>query len=71
MTINKKSKELIVNFPKTLWGLHDEELEIASNIQGARFIHLTGFMAATDTKEAAFELANLALTNTEPTPENI
>mgnify|MGYP002520384965 FL=1 len=65
MTVSKKSKELVVNFPKRLWGLHDEELEQASNIKGARFIHLTGFMSATETKESAFELANLALNNQE------
>ena len=65
MTINKKSKELVVNFPKKLWGLHDENLEQTSNIKGARFIHLTGFMAATETKESALELANLALNNQE------
>lgn len=65
MTVSKKSKELVVNFPKKLWGLHDEELEQVSNIKGARFIHLTGFMSATETKESAFELANLALNNQE------
>lgn len=65
MTINKHSKELVVNFPKHLWGLHDEELEKASNIKGARFIHLTGFMSATEDKTSAFELANLALNNNE------
>ena len=65
MTINKKSKELVVNFPKELWGLHDEELAQASKIKGARFIHLTGFMAATEDKESAYELASLALNNQE------
>lgn len=65
MTINKKSKELVVNFPKEYWGLHDEELANISNIPGARFIHLSGFLAATDTKEAAYALANKALENKE------
>jgi uncharacterized UPF0160 family protein len=65
MTISKKSKELVVNFPKEYWGLHDEELAKVSNIPGARFIHLSGFLAATDTKEAAYELANKALENQE------
>ena len=65
MTISQKSKELVVNFPKNLWGLHDEELATTSNIPGARFIHLSGFLAATDTLEAAYQLASLALNNIE------
>ena len=69
MTISQKSKELVVNFPKSLWGLHDEELATASNIPNARFIHLSGFLAATDTLEAAYELAKLALNNNEEKTE--
>lgn len=65
MTISQKSKELVVNFPKNLWGLHDEELATTSNIPGARFIHLSGFLASSDTLEAAYALANLALNNIE------
>lgn len=64
-TISKTSKELVVNFPKEYWGLHGEELANTSQIPGARFVHLSGFLASTDTKEAAFALANKALENKE------
>lgn len=63
LTISKTSKELVVNFPKEYWGLHGEELANTSQIPGARFVHLSGFLASTDTKEAAFALANKALEN--------
>ena len=65
LTISKTSKELVVNFPKEWWGLHDEELANTSKIPGARFIHLSGFLASADTKEAAYALANRALENKE------
>ena len=65
LTINKTSKELVVNFPKEYWGLHDEELAKTSQIPGARFIHISGFLAACDTKEAAYALAKKALENKE------
>ena len=65
LTISKTSKELVVNFPKEYWGLHGEELANTSQIPGARFVHLSGFLASTDTKEAAFALANKALENKE------
>jgi uncharacterized UPF0160 family protein len=65
LTISKSSKELVVNFPKEWWGLHDEDLANTSKIPGARFIHLSGFLAATDTLEAAYTLANKALENNE------
>ena len=65
LTVSKTSKELVVNFPKEYWGLHNEELANISQIPGARFVHLSGFLASTDTKEAAFALANKALENKE------
>lgn len=65
LTISKTSKELVVNFPKEWWGLHDNELASTSNIPGARFIHLSGFLASADTLEAAYALAAKALENQE------
>lgn len=65
MTISKESKELVVNFPKEYWGLHDDELKDVSNIKTARFVHSTGFLGVTDTKEDAYLLAYEALNNKE------
>lgn len=65
MTISKESKELVVNYPKSLRGLHNEELENASGIKGARFIHISGFMSSADTLDAAYKMAELALENRE------
>lgn len=64
-TKSKDSYELLVNFPKRLWGLHDEELVKASSIETATFIHKTGFIANAKTLDDATKLATLALTNKE------
>ena len=65
MTINKDSKELIVNYPKELRGLHNEDLINASGIKGARFIHISGFISAAEDLDSAYEMAKLLLENRE------
>ncbi len=65
MTINEQSKELVVNFPKSYRGLHDEELAKISNIETARFVHATGFLACAETLDDAIKLAHKALENKE------
>ncbi|MGN1337304.1 MAG: MYG1 family protein [Candidatus Coprovivens sp.] len=65
MTINKDSKELIVNYPKELRGLHNEDLINASGIKGARFIHISGFISASEDLDSAYEMAKLLLENRE------
>lgn len=61
MTKSKDTKELVCNFPKEWWGLHDEELANISGIKTAKFIHLNGFLATTDTLEDAILLASKAI----------
>ena len=61
ITVSKDSKELLINFPKKLFGLHDEELAKISGIKTARFVHLTGFLASTETLEEAILLAKQAI----------
>lgn len=65
MPISKESKELIVNFSEEYRGLHDEELSKISNIKTARFVHISGFLACTETLEDALLLATNALNNSE------
>lgn len=64
-TINKDSKELLINFPKEYRGLHDEELANLSGIKTARFVHSSGFLGCTNTLEDAIRLAQKALENKE------
>ena len=52
-------------FPKKLFCLHDEELAKISGIKTARFVHLTGFLASTETLEDAILLAKQAINNPE------
>ena len=61
MTISKESKQLVVNFDKRFFGLHDEELVRISGIKTAKFVHNTGFIASTETLEDALLLAQNAL----------
>ena len=65
ITVSKDSKELLINFPKKLFGLHDEELAKVSGIKTARFVHLTGFLASAETLDDAILLANQAINNPE------
>lgn len=65
ITVSKDSKELLINFPKRLFGLHDEELAKVSGIKTARFVHLTGFLASAETLDDAILLANQAINNPE------
>jgi len=65
ITISKESKELLINFPKKYFGLHDEELANISGIKTAKFVHLTGFLASTETLEDAVLLAKQAINNPE------
>ena len=65
ITVSKDSKELLINFPKKLFGLHYEELGKISGIKTARFVHLTGFLASTETLEDAILLAKQAINNPE------
>lgn len=65
ITISKDSKELLINFPKEYRGLHDEELAKISGIKTAKFVHLSGFLASTDTLEDAIKMAKQALNNKE------
>lgn len=65
ITISKESEELLVNFPKAYRGLHDEELANLSGIKTAFFVHLSGFLASTETLEDAIALAKQAINNKE------
>lgn len=65
MTKSKDSKELVCNFPKEWWGLHDEELAKISEIKGAKFVHLNGFLATALTLDDAILMANKAMENKE------
>lgn len=65
MTVSESSKELVVNFPKEYRGLHDEELANVSGIKNARFVHISGFLACSNTLEDAYLLAQKALENKE------
>lgn len=65
ITISKDSKELLVNFPKEYRGLHDNELSQLSGIETAKFVHLSGFLASTETLEDAILLAQKAINNPE------
>lgn len=64
-TITKDNEELLVNFPKAYRGLHDDELAQKSGIKTARFVHLSGFLASTETLEDAIALAKQAINNKE------
>ena len=65
ITISRESKDLLINFPKEYRGLHDEELAKISGIKTAKFVHLSGFLASTDTLEDAILLAKQAINNKE------
>lgn len=65
ITISRESKELLINFPKKYRGLHDEELAEISGIKTAKFVHLSGFLASTETLEDAILLAKQAINNPE------
>lgn len=65
ITISKESKELLINFPKEYRGLHDEELANVSGIKTAKFVHLSGFLASTETLSDAILLAKQAINNPE------
>jgi uncharacterized UPF0160 family protein len=65
ITVSRESKELLINFPKKYFGLHDEELANVSGIKTARFVHLSGFLASTETLEDAILLAKQAINNPE------
>ena len=65
ITISKDSKELLVNFPANIRGLHDKELAKITNIKTAFFVHATGFLASAETLEDAIKLAKLAIYNNE------
>lgn len=64
-TISKDSKELLINFPKEYFGLHDEKLQEVSGIKTAKFVHATGFLGTTETLEDAILLAKKAIENKE------
>ena len=65
ITVSRESKELLINFPKKYRGLHDEELAEISGIKTAKFVHLSGFLASTETLEDAILLAKQAINNPE------
>lgn len=65
MPINKDEKELVVNFPHEIRGLHNNELVEKIKIPTARFIHSSGFLACADTLDDAIALAKIALQNKE------
>lgn len=49
------------NFPKTWWGLRDEQMDDITGIPGATFCHINGFTLGHKTKEGVVALAQLAL----------
>lgn len=47
-----------VTFPKTWWGLRDEELQEVSGVSGAKFCHRSGdFICVANSKRSAVEMA--------------
>ena len=44
-------------------GLRDKDLEQASGIEGAVFVHATGFIGGAKSREGALKLADAALQN--------
>lgn len=55
------NNELKKPFPKAWRGKTTEELQRITKIQGFTFCHLTGFLAAADTLEQAYEIARLSI----------
>lgn len=53
--------ELRKALPESWRAKHDEDLDIASGVNGGVFCHRRGFMCVTKTKEAAIKLAEIAL----------
>lgn len=58
---NESECELRRPFPETWRGKRQEVLEEITGIEGITFCHLTGFLAATNTLEQAYEIAELAM----------
>ncbi len=64
-TINKETKDLLINFPKEYRGIKEDELKKISGIKTAKFVHSSGFLASTENLEDAILLAKKALENKE------
>jgi len=63
LTVSLDSKDLVVNWPKNYRGKRDKELALLTGVKTATFMHATGFLASTETKEDAIKLANIAINN--------
>lgn len=48
-------------FPKHWWGLQAEALQKVTGVSGAKFAHANGFLVGAETREAAEQLAALAI----------
>jgi len=61
VSIRLGSFENRVSLPEPWRGLRDEKLSEVSNIPDCIFIHASGFIGGTKTKESAFQMARKAL----------
>lgn len=50
-----------VIFPNAWWGLRGQDLERISGIEGSVFCHKTGWLAVSETKKGAMQMAEIAL----------
>lgn len=57
MSTNPDSFENRKSLPEPWWGKRDEELSTLSGIPGCVFIHATGFIGGTSSKESALKMA--------------
>ena len=55
------SGEVVIPFPESWRGLSGVDAELASGIDGLTFCHASGFLCATDTEEAAIQVAHASL----------
>lgn len=58
---SEEPSELVKAFPEEWRGKTEEELKGLTGIEGFRFCHMSGFLCAADTFEAARKVADLAL----------
>lgn len=61
VAVSKEDNSLVCDFPKEWWGAESEDLKRMSGIEGIRFCHPNGFLAAADSLEDAIRAAEYAL----------
>lgn len=58
---SKEDRTLVCDFPQEWWGKSPEQLQQLSGIRDFRFCHATGFLASTDSRESAMQIAQMGL----------